>query len=252
MSEVAPIARRADRARRRGPAMPTLLQIEGGRELLSPLLAHHYRGDGPATVVRTLALVERAVSSPVACLAVSMPTLNAAWRSVAWPGVFESNDQAERAHVVNVGLRCISRVIVDPRYRGLGLASRLVRAYLTDPITPMTEAVASMGRVCPFFVRAGMAEHRLERRPHESRWLDALAEARVPAWRSCDARAVLGAVTRHPWLERELIRRLRACPTTRRAVNGTLGGMIGAACANVALAPTAYSHTVRGLEETDG
>ncbi len=46
--------------------------------------------------------------------------------------------------------------IAAPRYRGLGLASRLVAE--TMPLTgaAMVEAVSVMGRIHPFFERAGM------------------------------------------------------------------------------------------------
>jgi hypothetical protein len=53
-------------------------------------------------------------------------------------------------------MACIRRVIVKPRYRGFGLATRLVAE--TMPLTgaAMVEAVSVMGRVHPFLERAGM------------------------------------------------------------------------------------------------
>jgi hypothetical protein len=38
----------------------------------------------------------------------------------------------------------------------MGIASRLVRAYLRQPLTPLTEALAAMGGHNPFFEHAGM------------------------------------------------------------------------------------------------
>ncbi|MEE9211797.1 MAG: hypothetical protein V3U29_04000, partial [Phycisphaeraceae bacterium] len=68
---------------------------------------------------------------------------------------------SQRARVLNAELRCISRVVVHPQWRGLGLAVRLVRASLDDPQTIFTESLAAMGKVHPFFERAGMqAYHR--------------------------------------------------------------------------------------------
>jgi hypothetical protein len=71
-------------------------------------------------------------------------------------------------------LRCISRVVVHPRYRGLGLAVRLVRAALASAATPLTEAYAVMGRVHPFFEKAGMVGYPQPRRDCDARLVAAL------------------------------------------------------------------------------
>ena len=47
-------------------------------------------------------------------------------------------------------------VIIDPRFRGLGLAGRLVRETMPLLDVPIIEARAVMGRFHPFFERAGM------------------------------------------------------------------------------------------------
>jgi hypothetical protein len=72
--------------------------------------------------------------------------------------MFGGLDRAAGLALLNARLLCIRRVIIEPRYRGLGLAGRLVRE--TMPLTgaAMVEAVSVMGRVHPFFVRAGMTE----------------------------------------------------------------------------------------------
>jgi N-acetylglutamate synthase-like GNAT family acetyltransferase len=57
---------------------------------------------------------------------------------------------------VNRHVRTISRVIVHPQFRALGIASQLVRRILQDCPTRYVEAVAAMGAVHPFFERAGM------------------------------------------------------------------------------------------------
>ena len=57
---------------------------------------------------------------------------------------------------VNRNIRTIARVIIEPRYRGLGLASRLVAETMGLLKVPIIEATAVMGTVNPFFERAGM------------------------------------------------------------------------------------------------
>lgn len=123
---------------------------------LAPL---HYRAGPPATSV--LVLGAHRLGHAAGVLVVSMPVLNADWRARVWPDLAPVGDKPALARRVNDTLRTISRVIVDPRHRGLGVARALVEAYLSDPLTPRSEALASMGRAVPFFERAGM--RRVER-----------------------------------------------------------------------------------------
>ena len=50
----------------------------------------------------------------------------------------------------------ISRVVLHPKYRGIGLGERLVRQTLALAGTTYVEAIAVMARINPFFERAGM------------------------------------------------------------------------------------------------
>lgn len=147
------------------------------------LSAHHYLGGRPATVARILRATRISPFGELLAgvLMVSMPTLNGVWRRQAWPDWFDSPNKAANARRINRELRCISRVIVDPRSRGLGVATTLVRAYLEDPITSATESIAAMGAVSPFFRAAGMREYQLPRPAHDTRLLDALAHESITA-----------------------------------------------------------------------
>ena len=57
---------------------------------------------------------------------------------------------------LNANLRTISRVIVHPQFRGVGVASELVRVICADSGVRYVEAMATMGRVVPFFEKGGM------------------------------------------------------------------------------------------------
>jgi GNAT superfamily N-acetyltransferase len=129
----------------------------GGLDDYIALSRFHYRAAPPATVCSVLTLGEG--EGAVACVVVSRPTLNAWWRRAAWPELHRDS-RREAAEVLNAEVRTISRVVVDPRYRGIGLAVRLVREYIDAPLTRYTEAVAVLGRACPFFARAGMTAHQ--------------------------------------------------------------------------------------------
>ncbi|MGC8895638.1 MAG: GNAT family N-acetyltransferase [Candidatus Bathyarchaeia archaeon] len=68
-------------------------------------------------------------------------------RSKVWRGSF-----SELQRDVSV----ISRVVVHPKYRTIGLGAKLVRETLPLAGTPYVEALAVMARYNPFFERAGM------------------------------------------------------------------------------------------------
>jgi len=63
------------------------------------------------------------------------------------------------ASLINQELRIISRVVVAPNWRGLGLASRLVAETMPLVGTPYVESLAAMGEMHPLFVRAGMTAY---------------------------------------------------------------------------------------------
>jgi GNAT superfamily N-acetyltransferase len=56
----------------------------------------------------------------------------------------------------NENVRTISRVVVRPEFRALGLASVVVRALIRSATTPFVECSASMGRFTCFLRRAGL------------------------------------------------------------------------------------------------
>jgi predicted N-acetyltransferase YhbS len=68
-------------------------------------------------------------------------------RSRVWKGTLERLQRE---------VSVISRVVVHPKFRSVGLGVRLVRDTLALAGTPFVEAVAVMARYNPFFERAGM------------------------------------------------------------------------------------------------
>jgi len=85
-----------------------------------------------------------------------MPVPGLELRNVATDNFFVGFDRSTQLALINKNIRCISRVIIEPRFRGLGLASRLVRKTMPKMDVPIIEAMAVMGLVNPFFEKAGM------------------------------------------------------------------------------------------------
>ncbi|CAE7639094.1 unnamed protein product, partial [Symbiodinium necroappetens] len=215
----------------------------GTREDLMTLLPYHYRAGAPATVERVLRAVDRETGTLAGVLAVSHPTLNGVWRAEAWPGVFDGPDKAASAIRVNRDLRTISRVIVDPRFRGLGVATALVRAYLRDPLTRCTEALATMGGACPFFRVAGMAEFRVPESLRDERLGRVLREAGVEPWRLATPGLALARARRalgDERLGRELLVWAHGSRATVRLAGAPIEAVFAKAAVSVAARRVAY------------
>lgn len=67
-----------------------------------------------------------------------------------------TTSRAEMMQFANENIRCISRVVIHPQFRSLGLATALVRELIDQCPTRYTESVAMMARAHPFFEAAGM------------------------------------------------------------------------------------------------
>lgn len=229
------------------------------------LQRYHYRAGHPATVAKRVCggpaivaafddSVSGAHGGPIGVLLVSMPTLNGSWRAIAWPSLAHdaATPRTLQAARLNACVRCVSRVIVEPRWRAQGVASGLVRWYLQRSITRYTEAIASMGGVCPFFERAGMRAYHLPPTQRDARLLDALAAADEPPAHLLLAERVEELLGRAPWMQRELVRWGQASRSTRSACRGmvvvSLAAMAGRSINSQRMA---YAHTAEGVAMCD-
>lgn len=114
----------------------------------------HYRRGSPATFAAVWTIRHIPWPQPIAVAVLSYPTLclHVRNRVLGLAGM----DPADRFRFVNRHVRTISRVIVHPTFRSLGLAPLLVRHILNNAPTRYVEALAVMGRAHPFFQSAGM------------------------------------------------------------------------------------------------
>lgn len=209
------------------PADRLRLEV-GTRGDYQRLAAHHYRARAPVTFTRVLRLVDptpsivsrfqpqaddvRSDGQTVGVLVESFPALGCALRDQALPERYTGwDDRAAAARALNAEVRCISRVVIHPQWRGLGLAVRLVRHALATATTRYTEALAAMGHVHPFFERAGMTAYHRWPHPRDQRLLDCLATLDIPPWAlasraELDHRLAARAATERRLFDRELTR----------------------------------------------
>lgn len=224
--------------------VPPRLTVERGTIADYQRLAwSHYRAGRPAMLAPGGILVARGLgeADPLGVMVVAMPTLNGRWRQLAWPGRYQTGDKRGDAQRINRELRTIARVIVDPRFRAMGVARRLVEAYLREPLTCATEAVAAMGAACPFFARAGMTEYRLPPAQRDARLLDALAHRGLDPTDLLHTGAACRLFERDDFLRGELERWLSASRASAR-VGGALVSRVKAAACSLSAARVAYAH----------
>ncbi|MCX5673818.1 MAG: hypothetical protein NTX87_02320 [Planctomycetota bacterium] len=132
----------------------------GFRVLSSPLLApsSEFRVPSSPSVNPQSAIRNPQSTVLVAVIVYSRSPLSLAARDRATGGRYRLGGcgRVATADLINRELRIISRVVVAPNWRGLGLASRLVAETLGEVGTPYVEALAAMGEMHPMFLRGGM------------------------------------------------------------------------------------------------
>jgi hypothetical protein len=135
--------------------------VPGDRGDYEHLAAYHYRGERPVAVKAVFVLrPRRPLGSlgrrPAGVIVYTMPNPRVEMRTIATGGIFAGLDRQTELSLLNRSIRCIARVIVEPRLRGIGLASRLVRETMPVMEVPIIEALGVMPLVNPFLERAGM------------------------------------------------------------------------------------------------
>ncbi|MEN6337114.1 MAG: hypothetical protein ABFE01_22885 [Phycisphaerales bacterium] len=125
------------------------------------LAAYHYREERPVAVKAVYVLrPKKPLGSfgrrAAGVIVYTMPNPRVELRTVATGGLFAGLDRQTELAMLNRNIRCIARVIVEPRLRGIGLATRLVRETMPGMNVPIVEALGVMPLVNPFLERAGM------------------------------------------------------------------------------------------------
>lgn len=124
-------------------------------------LAHyHYRESRPGPFKKIFVLRNESAgparTRTIGVIVYSMPSPRLELRGAVTDNFFSGFDRNTQLELINRSIRCISRLIIEPRFRGLGLAKRLVQQTMPEMNVPIIEAMAVMGRINPFLEKAGM------------------------------------------------------------------------------------------------
>jgi len=152
------------------------LQIVPGRlDDYKWLSRYHYLGGHPGPASAIFVLNQPGGKTPVGVIVYSTSPAVLELRNIATDHIFAGLDRSTQLALINANIRRISRVIVEPRFRGLGLASRLVRETMPLVNVPIVEALAVMGWVNPFFERAGMKAYKAQPSAASVQFIEALS-----------------------------------------------------------------------------
>jgi len=139
------------------------------------LARYHYLGSHPGPASAIFAMSRTGCEIPVGVIVYSNAPVVLELRNIATNHIFAGLDRSTQLELINANIRRISRVIIEPRFRGLGLASRLVRETMPLVNVPIVEAVAVMGWVNPFFERAGMKAYKAKPSAASVQFIEALS-----------------------------------------------------------------------------
>jgi hypothetical protein len=129
------------------------------------LASYHYRDGHPGPFTKIFALkpnkrlTSRLGTKIIGVIVYTLPTPGLELRNIATNNLFAGLDRSTQLALIDKNIRRISRVIIEPRFRGLGLASRLVRETMPKMGVPIIEGIAVMGLVNPFLEKAGMKSY---------------------------------------------------------------------------------------------
>ncbi|MDD5458610.1 MAG: hypothetical protein PHF37_04395 [Phycisphaerae bacterium] len=186
------------------------LQIEKGNlSDYQKLARFHYRDKvtGPYAAIWVMRNDSMWVNT-VGVIVYTMPVINCGLRNKALVETLGHLSPAQRLAFVNKNIRCISRVIIEPRFRGLGLAAKLVRETMDKMDVPIIEAMAVLGHINPFFERAGMQRVDGDEPPLSVKIKDALKRIGIDKTELADAQQIQKIIEASSDIDRCLIEKM--------------------------------------------
>ena len=168
-------------------------------------LAHYHYRDSRLGPYAAIFALKGDFGRTVGVIVYTMPRPALELRNIATDNMFAGFDRSTQLALVNKNIRCISRVIIEPRFRSLGLASRLVRQTMSQMHVPIIEAMAVMGLVNPFFERAGMKGFTAKMPARCAQLIEAFSMVGIEKQKLIDAQKVQRKLDRLPAPDAEFI-----------------------------------------------
>lgn len=188
------------------PDPPLMDDIEYSRGTTADwkMLKHlHYAAGNPATYHSVHCLRHPKLSTPAAVAVFSYPDLHSSPRNLATGDDFVVHGSGSRARRLNRDILKLSRVVVAPELRSIGLARRLILASIPNLDVAFVEATASMARYTGFLEKSGFRHIPQGRSEVEGDLLDWAATVGLPA------QLALSAVEFTAWINELSVRNRR-------------------------------------------
>ena len=144
-------------------------------------LAHlHYAAGAPATVHSYHVLTHPDLPGPAAVAIISYPDLHSAARNLATQDAYSIRGDRLTAQRLNREVLKLSRLVVAPELRGIGLAIRLVHEITQRISARWLECVTAIGPYTRWLAHAGFREIPQASGPPEARLLDLAEQLSIP------------------------------------------------------------------------
>lgn len=157
------------------PARSVLDEIEivpGRLRDYTPFAQWHYLGPGRPGPTSNVYLARHG-GRPVGIAVFGYPHLLLSARAAALPDFSPVRVSSAGAKDMNGRLRLLQRVVVEPRFRGVGIAQALIRHGLADVGVDYVECIAQMGRFSDFLLASGFRKIGRMEPPASARRLSA-------------------------------------------------------------------------------
>ena len=145
--------------------------------MLKPL---HYAAGDPATYHSVHVLEHPEIDHPAAVAVLSYPDLHSGARNLATNDAYKIAGSRQKAQRLNREVKRLSRIVVAPEFRCIGVARRLVRSFLPTLDIRYLECTTSMGKYTGFLEKLGFREVPQSASPAEGAMLDWAERERVP------------------------------------------------------------------------
>lgn len=144
---------------------------------------------------RNISFTQSGSARPIGVIVYSLPVKNIALRNQATNNRYVGlGDRKATLQLLNQEIRCVHRIVIQPQFRGIGLGTWLVRETLPKAGTIFVEALAVMGQINPFFVKAGMTRYDGPNRPESERMLEAFRHIEISQKQLVDTKQLLNAI----------------------------------------------------------
>lgn len=168
---------------------------------LKPL---HYAAGNPATVHSVWSAFHPEIPGPAGVIVCSYPDLHSAARNLATDSKYQNVQDRRVATVLNREVVKVSRIVICPQLRGIGLAGSMLEHVVSSCGARYVECVTSMSRWTRFLERVGFREVPQTCHPIEAELMDWASRERPPAGAHLDGSHLL------QWIDHLSVRKRRA------------------------------------------